>query len=56
MVLLSLYTDACPATYAELFPTRVRHTALSIGYNIAVALFGGFAPCHPDRIRETALK
>ena len=34
----------CPAFYAEIFPTRVRYTALSIGYNIAVAIFGGFAP------------
>jgi MHS family proline/betaine transporter-like MFS transporter len=40
---LSLYAGACPAAYAELFPTRVRYTALSIGYNIAVAIFGGFA-------------
>jgi len=40
----SLYAGPCPATYAELFPTRVRYTALSIGYNIAVAIFGGFAP------------
>lgn len=44
VALLSLYAGACPATYAELFPTRVRYTALSIGYNIAVAIFGGFAP------------
>jgi MFS transporter, MHS family, proline/betaine transporter len=41
---LSLYAGCCPAAYAELFPTRVRDTALSIGYNIAVAIFGGFAP------------
>ena len=41
---LSLYAGACPAAYAELFPTRVRYTALSIGYNVAVAIFGGFAP------------
>jgi len=40
----SLYAGPCPAAYAELFPTRVRYTALSIGYNIAVAVFGGFAP------------
>ena len=28
----------------ELFPTRVRYSALSIGYNGAVMIFGGFAP------------
>jgi MHS family proline/betaine transporter-like MFS transporter len=45
MVLLYVpYAGACPAFYAEIFPTRVCYTALSIGYNIAVAIFGGFAP------------
>jgi MHS family proline/betaine transporter-like MFS transporter len=44
IVFQSLYAGPCPAAYAELFPTRVRYTALSIGYNIAVAVFGGFAP------------
>jgi len=44
VVMLSPYAGACPATYSELFPTRIRYTALSIGYNTAVAIFGGFAP------------
>jgi MHS family proline/betaine transporter-like MFS transporter len=44
VVLLAPYAGACPAFYAEIFPTRVRYTALSIPYNIAVAVFGGFAP------------
>ena len=44
VVLLALYAGPGPAVYAELFPTRVRYTALSIGYNIPVAIFGGFAP------------
>ena len=46
MVLLYVpYAGACPAFYAEIFPTRVRYTSLSIGYNIAnIAIFGGFAP------------
>jgi hypothetical protein len=26
------------------FSNRVRYTALSIGYDIAAAIFGGFAP------------
>jgi MHS family proline/betaine transporter-like MFS transporter len=43
-VFLSFFSGPCPATYSELLPTRVRYTALSIGYNIAVAIFGGFAP------------
>jgi MHS family proline/betaine transporter-like MFS transporter len=44
IVFLSFFSGACPATYSEILPTRVRYTALSIGYNIAVAVFGGFAP------------
>src|SRR5215469_4922014 len=42
--ILSFFSGACPAVYSEILPTRVRYTALSIGYNIAVAVFGGFAP------------
>jgi MHS family proline/betaine transporter-like MFS transporter len=33
---------AC-AVLAELFPTRIRYTALSISYGLSVAIFGGFA-------------
>jgi len=44
ILFLSFFSGPCPAAYAELFPTRVRYTALSIGYNTAVAIFGGFAP------------
>ncbi|HZS83547.1 MAG TPA: MFS transporter [Stellaceae bacterium] len=44
IVFLSFFSGPCPAAYSEIFPTRVRYTALSIGYNIAVAVFGGFAP------------
>ncbi len=42
--LLALYAGPGPAVYCELFPTKVRYTALSVGYNIPVAIFGGFAP------------
>lgn len=44
ILFLSFFSGPCPATYSEIFPTRIRYTALSIGYNIAVAIFGGFAP------------
>jgi len=44
IVFLSFFSGACPAAYSELFPTRIRYTALSVGYNTAVAIFGGFAP------------
>ena len=40
----SLYTGPLPVTLSEMFPTRVRYTALSVSYGFAVAIFGGFAP------------
>jgi MFS transporter, MHS family, proline/betaine transporter len=43
-VLLAMYAGPLPAILAELFPTKVRFTALSIGYSLAVTIFGGFAP------------
>ena len=44
VVLLSAFAGPAPATFSEMFPTRVRCTAQSIGNNLAVAIFGGFAP------------
>jgi MFS family permease len=41
-VLLAVFSAVAPAMMAEIFPTRVRNTALSLFYNIAVAIFGGF--------------
>jgi MHS family proline/betaine transporter-like MFS transporter len=41
---LSFYSGAGPAAIAEIFPTKVRYVALSTGYSISVAIFGGFAP------------
>ncbi len=43
-VLLALFSGPGPALLCELFPTSVRYTSLSLGYNVAVAVFGGFAP------------
>jgi MHS family proline/betaine transporter-like MFS transporter len=43
-VIQSLYTGTIPVILSEMFPTRVRYTALSISYGFAVAIFGGFAP------------
>jgi MHS family proline/betaine transporter-like MFS transporter len=42
--LQALFSGPAPAAYAEMFPTRVRYTAISIPYNLAVAAFGGSAP------------
>jgi MHS family proline/betaine transporter-like MFS transporter len=41
---LSFYTGPAAAQVGELFPPAVRSTGLSLSYNIAVAVFGGFAP------------
>jgi MFS transporter, MHS family, proline/betaine transporter len=43
-VFQSMYTGTIPSILAEMFPTRVRYTALSVSYGFAVMLFGGFAP------------
>jgi len=43
-VLMSCYLGPFFAVVVELFPTPLRYTGLSTGYNIASALFGGTAP------------
>ncbi len=40
----SIYTGTIPVILSEMFPTRVRYTALSVSYGFSVAIFGGFAP------------
>ncbi len=42
-VLISAYTAPILAFFAEMFPSRVCSTGLSLAYNIAVTIFGGFA-------------
>lgn len=43
-VLIAAYFGASPATLTEMFPRRVRVSALSIGYNVGLAVFGGTTP------------
>jgi MHS family proline/betaine transporter-like MFS transporter len=43
-VLLSCYMGPFFAVVANLFPTPHRYTGLSVGYNVASAVFGGTAP------------
>ena len=43
-ILIALYSGPGPAAIAELFDTEKRATGMSIGYSLAVAMFGGFAP------------
>jgi MHS family proline/betaine transporter-like MFS transporter len=42
--LIGLYAGPTPATMAEMFATRHRYFGVSLGYNIAAIIFGGFAP------------
>lgn len=43
-LLVAGYFGALPALLTDLFPTQSRTTGMSLGYNIAVTIFGGFAP------------
>jgi MHS family proline/betaine transporter-like MFS transporter len=43
-VFQSLYTGTIPVILSEMFPTRIRYTALSVSYGVAVMIFGGGAP------------
>ena len=43
-VLVASFVGVAPAALAEIFPTGVRATGMSLVYNGAFMLFGGFAP------------
>ena len=43
-VLVSCFVSTIPATMTELFPSKVRVTAVSVSYNIPLALLGGTSP------------
>lgn len=43
-IILATFSGPAPAALAEMFPTRVRVAALSVGYNAALVLFGGTTP------------
>lgn len=43
-VLVALINGPVPTAFCELFPTRIRYSALSVPYSLGVAIFGGFAP------------
>jgi len=38
------YFAALPGLLSEIFPVATRTTGLSLAYNIAVTIFGGFGP------------
>lgn len=43
-IMAAAYIGPEPALQAELYPTNVRNTALSVSYNTATSVFGGTAP------------
>ena len=43
-VLMGLAQGPIPAAMVEMFPTHIRASALGLGYNTTVAVFGGTAP------------
>jgi MHS family proline/betaine transporter-like MFS transporter len=42
--LAASFTSVAPTMLSEIFPTRVRVTGVSLVYNAAFTVFGGFAP------------
>jgi MHS family proline/betaine transporter-like MFS transporter len=42
--LFALYMAPIPAAMCEMFPHNVRVSAVSVGYGLAYAIFGGTAP------------
>jgi MHS family proline/betaine transporter-like MFS transporter len=43
-LLVASFVGAAPAALSEIFPTPVRSTGMSLVYNGAFTVFGGFAP------------
>jgi MHS family proline/betaine transporter-like MFS transporter len=43
-IIVAIYIGPIPAILVEMFPTRVRYSAMALSYNICAALFGGTAP------------
>jgi MHS family proline/betaine transporter-like MFS transporter len=43
-LLLGMFLGTVPATAAEAYPTEVRCTAVSVGYNVTLGLLGGITP------------
>ncbi len=43
-VMVASFTSIAPTVLSNLFPIRVRSTGVSLVYNAAIVIFGGFAP------------
>ncbi len=42
--LIGFFGGVSAAAFSEWFPTRVRYSALSLGYSVSVSIFGGTSP------------
>jgi MHS family proline/betaine transporter-like MFS transporter len=51
--IVSVFTGSVPAVVAALFPARFRSTGVSLTYNFAAVVFGGFAPAVLTFLTET---
>ena len=51
--MVSIFTGSVPAVLATLFPPRMRSTGVSLTYNFAAVVFGGFAPAVLTFLTET---
>jgi MFS family permease len=51
--IVSVFTGSVPAVLAALFPARLRSTGVSLTYNFAAVVFGGFAPAVLTFLTET---
>jgi MHS family proline/betaine transporter-like MFS transporter len=43
-VLMSIFLGPIPAALVEMFPARMRYSAMGTGFNLSVCIFGGTAP------------
>ena len=43
-LLVGIYTAPIPAVLVEMFPTSIRYTGMSLGYNVSATVFGGTTP------------
>jgi MFS transporter, MHS family, proline/betaine transporter len=51
--IVSVFSGSVPAVMAALFPPRLRSTGVSLTYNFAAVVFGGFAPAVLTFLTET---
>jgi MHS family proline/betaine transporter-like MFS transporter len=49
-LLKSCYSGALPSFMAKIFPAATRVSGLSLSYNVAVTVFGGFAPFYSQSL------